>query len=277
MTRFVGPLLAALTFAMAVHAQPGASPSELRRENDQLRERVHELEAATTRLQEEVDQLTATITALRSELAAALQALQDAKTIMPVEPDTTEEEAAPLHVAPPETEPSIDLAQHPFASPAALYEALKREYAAALGEQPFESSEEHAQFLRDARRWVNQIKLNRRSAVTWEVELESSDRVDTQIVDCMFKVIWPETGEPFGEAFLVRLSGRDAIRVLESPDTDRWILEANLAARPVINETRADAGVFNAPRLIGPFVEFDYDLSVRSIRPASNLPESPDS
>lgn len=277
MTRFFGPLLAAFIFTVAVHAQPGASPSELRRENDQLKERVHELEAATSRLQEEVDQLTATIAALRSELAAALQALQEAKSVAPATPETIEEESAPIPEMPSESQPSIDLAQHPFASPAALYEALKREYTAALGDQPFETPEEHAQFLRDVRRWVNQIKLNRRSAVTWEVELESSDRVDTQVVDCMFAVIWPETNEPLGEPFLVRLSGRDALRVLESPDTHRWILEANLAARPVINESRAEAGVFNAPRLIGPFVEFDYDLSVRSIRPAPNEQESPDS
>lgn len=257
-----GPIAAAQT-------QPGATPSELRRENDLLRERVHALEAALARMQEDVDRLTGLVESLQSELAAARRLLEEERARREAAEDAVagseDSEPAPMELAP---EPSIDLSQHPFAAPDALYAALQREYAAALGGLAYESEEERAEYLREVRRWINQIKLNRRSAVEWLVELKSLGSPQTQVAECEFVALWPDTGEPIGEPFRVRLEGRDAIRVLETPAEPRWILSASIAARPVLNESREKPGVFNAPRLIGPFVEFDYELTVRSIRPA---------
>ncbi len=253
---------------------PGASPSELRRENDLLRERLHALEAAITQMQVEIARLTKLVETQNELLIATRAELESERSRrMAAERNggsaPVMEQPPPQHLEPESTPaPEIDLSQHPFAAPDALFEALQREYVATMGALPYETPEEREAYLREVRRWINQIKLHRRSAVEWLVELKSMNPLDAQLVDCEFQALWPKTGEPIGEPFMLELAGRDALRVLEDTAPSRWVISATFSAAPVLNESRLDRGVFNTPRFVGPFVEFDYELTVRSIRPA---------
>jgi hypothetical protein len=142
-----------------------------------------------------------------------------------------------------------------------------------------ETEAQTQQLIREARRWVRQVSLDKRRPIEWTVrvlavapprsagsaELRSSG-------EAVVEVINDKTGEPIGSPFTLALESREVTRLRESQAPSLWRFGGVFAATPAVDESRAEPGLFNVPKLVGPFVAFGYELSIRSMRPIAPPP-----
>ena len=262
-------LIALALFAAAApfaRGQAGQSLNDLRRENDQLRERVAQLEAQleaerqatqeqvsalTTQFRTQLERMGEQIRALREENEALKRGERPGQT-------TTPASSAPKEALP----------EDPYACPDSLLATLQTEYDKALGGQPRTTDAEQERFIREVRLWSRQMSSKYRRTVEWEIEvlgLEPVEGSDGREMMLEFQVLNPETGGAWGEPARVEMSSRYLRRVQETPDQKRWSLRALLGAEPRINPQRSEEGLLNTPPFIGPYAEFVYELKPQSI------------
>lgn len=234
------------------------SPHELRQENERLRDRVTELEAELADARKRIAKL--------EESARATPSRPDPQPTQPSPP------AASTPAAP--TDELSGLPDDPFASPDAMLLALRTQYHQALGDMPRETDAQAQQLIRDARRWARQVGLEKRKPIEWTVRVlavaPSRAPGVTNLRDsgeAVIEVIDPATGLAIGSPFTISLESREIARLRDVPVPSKWIFGGVFAATPSVDESRAEPGLFNVPKLIGPFVAFGYELSVRSMRP----------
>lgn len=273
-------LLVVSPLATAQDSPPSAS--ELRRENEQLRIRIDELEAQLARSQESIDQLleqvrrlNAQVAELRAELEARREPASDSETPQDEAPVQPQQAYAEL----PESQP--------FAAPEAMFRAVIDSYRIAFGEVgvPFESSDARHRYLRDAEAWSKSLKRSLRSQVEWTIEVRriiSSER-DPLVLE--YRVVDPVSRLPYSDrVYALEVPARFERRVLQERSTAHWQLRAVASAATTINRERESIGFFDVRPFVGPYVEFGIDLSVSSIVPAppqqeegsDAAPESPE-
>ena len=269
LTRALFSLAAIIALAIApsrVHAQ-AESPADLRRENDTLRNRVAQLEAANTKLEDESDRLRKRVSQLESQLAR----LQAENTKLR-NPETSKPGDTPAGPTSTGGQPQSNLPADPLACPPSLLSALKAKYQEEFAKRTI-TDQNRADYIKDVRRWALEMKREFKDRVTWTVEIKPADVPGDERLPVKLRVVDPDTHEPYHtDPVAIDLGARNTRRVMLEPDKNLWVLEGVFFADPDVNSSRETEGTLNYPPLIGPFAEFKFGLSVRSIVPAEIKP-----
>ena len=267
-------LLAPATRALA----QAESPADLRREIDTLRNRVAQLEAANDQLQRDLPPLRRRTAQLEAQLArvqaeaARLRDENDALErqlrehgLVPAVPgsDSTGADSP----TPPSSE-TAELPSDPMACPASLLVALTRDYDDRFADRSLDPRA-RAEYVRDVRRWTLDVKREFRNRVTWTVEIDPSSVPGDDNLPVRLRVVDPDSRRPYHtDTVSIDLGSRNTRRIMTDPDRRYWALDALFFADPGVNPDRESAGSLDYPPFIGPFAEFGYGLSVRSLTPA---------
>ena len=279
MARHALSLIAALLMLLALAPAPAAlaradeTVADLRRENDQLRERIAQLEATLATLLEQNQALIDEPRALRSEVAELNRRVQDTS-------DAVEEQRAtsgtpmpkPIEFEAPELAPPTD---DPLASPGQLLEALIRDHDGRYPELALETADQRTRYVRDLQRWFKTLERDFTTRVEWLVDVvDSSPVVDdegkpTGARTLVFYVIDPESNLPFdANPSTISVDSRSALRLLDNDEgVTRWRLAGIAAPTPILNTERTERGLIDTPPFIAPYVEFAYAFRVTAMLP----------
>ncbi len=274
--RSVRTPLALLALCLAATLGPSAlaqdsprSISELRRENDQLRLRIDELEAHLARSQEAIEKLLEQVTALNERVAQLQRELERRPAGTTQDPDSPDTPAAPVYASLPEGQI--------FAAPESLLRFTRESYEENFGtiEFPFESPDARARYLRDAESWLKGLKRTQRDQIEWTLEVVRTHE-DRQPLTIDYRVVDPQTRTPYSErVYTLQIPTRFERRFRESGMSGFWVLRGVAGLAPSINRDRDVVGFFDVRPFIGPYVEFGVELSVNSLLPAPD-PEQPE-
>lgn len=258
------PALLILPVAIAFNTQIAhAEPSliELRQENERLREQVAELDARLAEARRRIARLEEIIRELRRQMDEL-----DAPDPIPSPGDERVIEAEP-EMQERIAEEKIVIPDDPLAAPDALLAALEKEYEDVLAHLPDNTEREAQQFLIEARRWARQASFRHRGQVEWMVRILDAAPTDGRDTEFTIQVIDGETGTEWGRPFRILIGGRDAGRLQADPARSMWMMGGVFAAQPVVNPDRRAPAIFDATQLIGPYIEFHYSFTIKSLRP----------
>jgi hypothetical protein len=252
-------LLLALVCASLVASSPGASaqatdPSRanLQRENDQLRERVAQLEARIKKLERENE-------AMKLEL----ERLRAAKPGAPPPPGTPGTVPTTGDVIPLES-------QEPLACPDALLAALQASYATQFADRTVEEATK-AQYIQDVRKWARTAEREFKGNVEWVIRVDKENLPASPDEPIPFWVIDVQSGKLLHPKVVkAALNRAAASRILENTSITVWDVKGSLGATPTTNAERAEKGLLDFPPFIGPFAEFKYALTIRTAMPHEN-------
>ena len=252
-----GLVIAAVFLGGGLAARPAAaqqSPNDLRRENQRLRTQVGDLERELQAAEDRIDQLQRDI----AELHRLLQATRSrGPATAPAEKVTIDESV-------------------PHASPRALFRAIVDSYRQELHDRDLASDDyvqKRAVYLRAIDRWANRVNREMRAPIEWHVRLVEDEPVRSLYVRRMMAVD-PKTHVELGNSFGVLLPRGLARRIDEQVQRgDVLVLKGALSPRVRLNQERAERGVFDKPRFIGPFAEFGFTVDVTSLLPTVPEPE----
>lgn len=213
--------------------------------------------------QAEIARLRARVAELEAALASASAALAEAQRAI--------DAALGRGGAPARGAPSDALPATPLAGPDALFAALQRDYRRAFAEPgPID------QRRVDVGRWCQRIATEMRGRVEWLVALdelvlptEPTGSPAPRAPTVRVQVLDAGTLAPVGLPFVAELPERLVPLVVRSTARGAvWRADVDFAAAPAHNPTRASAGAFDHPRFIGPFAEFGFALTWRSLTPS---------
>lgn len=274
-------LFASLLQAPSAWAQ-GETPGDMRRENDELRNRVAQLEAQVKKLEQEATSLRSQYAQAQAQLARAQrdtpalqaenEALRAQLRALGVEPETPATTTTPGRTAPGAPAPERDgvggLSNlDPMACPPCLLQALRGSYEERFGSRSID--EDRAEYVKDVRRWAGEMKRDHREPVSWTVEIDPQSIPGDDSMPVKLRVVNPDTREPLvDQVSAVDLGRRNTRRIMSEPDQRFWTIDGVFYADPQVNADRLDEGLIPYPPFIGPFAEFDFGLSVRSVAPA---------
>lgn len=251
--RFVLILLMALAPG-AICAQP-RTPAELIEENRALRD---ELEAARSRvavLEAQVAQLLAERRGLEGTLGRAENLISSLRRSL----GETDVPPPPQRIA--------SVPEDPLASPASMLRELRSRYHVEMLGVPMETADERAAYIRRVKLWCRLTNENLRGKRTWLVTLEDMAPMGRDALVVRMHVHDPATGLPIGEAFDVQFPKRFKDQFTRGTRSGKWEVTSIVIAKPVFNEHRLSRGVFEYPTMIGPMVEFDFELNWEGLRP----------
>ncbi|PHQ81653.1 MAG: hypothetical protein COB69_03835 [Phycisphaera sp.] len=246
-----------LLMSLLVVGQADAQPrdkAELIQENRALRDELEKQISRVLRLEAQVDRLLGERRALMGTLRqtegliAALRNQLGATDALP---------------------PPIPMAQtpaDPLASPDSLLRELKSQYRVTLLSAPQETQAERAEFIKQLRRWCRLTHQNLRGKRTWLVRLEDMTHLGKDALVVRMTVLDEANGLPIGDAFDVQFPKRFQEQYRRGSETGKWELTSLVIAKPVFNESRTSRGVFEYPTVVGPMVEFDFELNWQGLR-----------
>lgn len=248
---------AAFVLASWAQAQPASQPpappaqtspsgtdaDRLRRENEDLKRRVQDLEARIQALTEENDRLRAAVGGPRDKSK---------------DKDKSKGKG-----------PATPAPAGPTSSPDGLFAALTEDYQKALSALPRSSPREQARYQSEVQQWIRQVPARFRGPVEWTIlltELKPPQRAGAPTT-IVFAVADP-TGMAISELVSCPVPPRFFKAVQEAKLPGAWTLSGTINAKPTYNATRAEAGADpTAPRFVGPFAEFGFDLVVTNLTP----------
>ncbi|MEM9084190.1 MAG: hypothetical protein AAGB34_11385 [Planctomycetota bacterium] len=263
--------LVALTVFIALSPMPGAAaqeelPIELRQQIDRLNQRIAELEEQLTSSDQRVMELEAENAALRAELAARQTAPANTTTPTPTQNSPTEPSLSDL------IDPAVLQATGPRTSPTALLRAVQSDYERVIGVVDLSEGADAA--LRSVRRelleWI-ELDSEEAKAFTgpahWIVAIEwitpTDDGTEIRVV-----TLDPGTGRVVDQRRLDILLPEAVARELETQSNqDLWLLSAFVEPELIIDTTRTEAGHFDHPPFVGPFVALGYKVDVIELTP----------
>jgi regulator of replication initiation timing len=252
-------VLALLTAAGAATAQ---SDADLRRENQRLRTQVNdqkrELDAARNR----ITQLELEVEKLRQLLNAA--------------PPTTAEQPAEEKVTIDETVP--------HASPRALLKALQDGYLEAmLDVDPGDpatpaGSRQRAAYLRDLHRWARRMNREMKTPIEWHIRIAGRGTYPLQVPGLVVEAVDPKTHVVLGDPFPITLPQATVRRLRDLEDRGQLgvlVVKGVLIPQVMVNPDRHERGLFDKPRFVGPFAEFEFLVEASSVTPPPKPKERP--
>ncbi|MFG0285554.1 MAG: hypothetical protein ACF8R7_14140 [Phycisphaerales bacterium JB039] len=208
-----------------------------------------------------------------AELEAKLQAALAEIDLLRIRLEDAEERLGNLE--PPRPPQYAEVSADPFSSPYALFRELVRLYERELATLPRQTEAEDRAFGEAVERWVNEAPRRIRAEREWTVRIEAVERESTapRKFTGLVSVIDPATGLAYGPGRRMPLPPRMAQDVLDGADRhDLWLARVTVAAAPARNADRESPGVFNEPWLIGPQVEFGFDLEWRELEGIEKSP-----
>lgn len=257
-------------------AQPEqASPADLRRENDQLRERVAAMQAQLAERNRKIKQLEDEVKALKEQAKAAPATPAATPGSAPARPTPPAGAPTPKPAAPPASSPTGPTAPLPgeaLASPEAMFAVLAKDYDDVTKSMALETDDDRKRFIREASKWARGVERKHRGMVEWVIEVVSAtDAGGRTTVE--YRVLDPDSRLPYGTvAQTMVLPSRTGKPLADRKDQKFWKLTGTFGAKPTINADRESSGFFDVPKLIGPFAEFGYDLTVTTLTPAPPAP-----
>jgi len=268
-------LLLSVPSAQVIAQDSPPSVSELRRENEQLRLRIDELEAQLERSQEAITKLLEQVSELNTRVAALqteLQKWQAGATDEPRSPNT------PAPDEPIQTYATLPESQ-PYAAPESMFRSVIESYGEAFGEvvTPFASTDARNRYLRDVDAWSKVLRRSLRSQVEWTIEIRGITKPDREPMAIEYRVVDPNTLLPYSDRyFTLQIPTRFERRIAQDRNTKYWRLRGVASAMLNINRDRESIGFFDVRPFVGPFVEFGLDVALSSLVPAPE-PTEPDS
>ena len=252
-------VLALLAAAGAASAQ---SDADLRRENQRLRTQVNdqkrELDAARNR----IAQLEIEVQKLRQLLNAAPRTTGDP----PTEEKVTIDETVP------------------HASPRALLKALQDGYLEAMLDidpgdpaTPTGSRQREA-YLRELHRWARRMSRQMKAPIEWHIRIAGRGTYPLDVPGLVVEAVDPKTHVVLGDPFPITLP-RATVRRLRDLETRGQlgvlVLRGVLIPQVMVNPDRHDQGLFDNPRFVGPFAEFEFLVEASSVTPPPKPKERP--
>jgi hypothetical protein len=258
------PALAVLLVLFGIAAAPalaqrGASPAELRRENDALRERIAELEAALDEANRSIERLERELDEMLSRVGAGRPATA------PAEPGVNPPSIPSLPDIP--NIPNIDnTPDDPGACPDALYESLVESYNATfpgITRPPYT----------DVQQWVARVGTSRRRAA-WVIKPIGDVTIHEGAPSLVsVNTVDPQSGEPICSAFVLELDQQQATRIRNATEVELWEISGTFAAEPKSDRTRPEFNENQSPKLIGPYAVFGWSFDVQSMKPSGTKPK----
>ncbi len=238
-------------------AQSGTSPAELRRENDRLKERIAELEAALSESERRIDRL-------EKQIAAQPQS---PNTSAP-QPETPSQ---PTPVKQPDPE-DRRVPTTPSACPDALYESLVDRY-----NETFPGIERPA--LHEVQQWVRRVGRDH-ERTDWLVRIHDTKIYQGRMSSVLVNIIDPEVGDDICSNITINVAYKDAVRIRNATDVAYWIFEGTLTANPTADRTRPEFNRNEEPKSVGPYAVFGWSFEVDQIIPTvkvldADTPEPP--
>ena len=246
-----------ILMSLVTIGQAGAQPrnqAELIEENRALRD---ELEKQTSRVQ----RLEARVDRLLSERRGLMGTLGQAENLIA---SLRHRLGATDALVPPA--PMAQTPTDPLASPDSLLRELKSQYRVTMLNVPRETQAERAEFVKQLRLWCRLTNQNLRGKRTWLVKLEDMASLGKNALVVRMTVLNEANGLPIGEAFDVQFPKRFYEQFKRGSISGKWELTSLVIAKPVFNEKRTERGVFEYPTLVGPMVEFDFELNWQGLR-----------
>ncbi|MEM1423775.1 MAG: hypothetical protein AAGH64_07205 [Planctomycetota bacterium] len=275
MTRYARTLIAALLLALAPpHALAHADETvaDLRRENDQLRERIAQLEAMMETVIDRNNELEAETDDLRDRLLELTRRVQDTSDAVAQQRTRTDDSLRPIEIEPPELAPATD---DPMASPGQLLAALARDHDGRYPELTLATPEDRERYTEDLRKWERSVERDFNARVDWLIDVvddypvldEEGEPTDARTI--VFYVIDRESNLPFdADPSTLTVASRAAIRTLTNDEgVARFRVNGVLTATPIINTARPERGMIDSPPYIAPYVEFAYAFRVNALFP----------
>ncbi|HRP62525.1 MAG TPA: hypothetical protein PK400_04460 [Phycisphaerales bacterium] len=164
----------------------------------------------------------------------------------------------------------------PAASPRALFNALVKSYEEAtegltLGATGPAGERERTQYLRALRQWRASANRQLRAPIAWHVRVIDAEYRGRSHVATLVAVD-PVNGVELGESFQIIMppaSSRRYEQLRARGEIGVLVLRGVLIPDVRINEDRREAGIFNRPKLIGPYAEFFFSVEARTLLPAA--------
>lgn len=236
-------------------APQGESQSDLRKENDRLRQHVQRLEGDLQAALERIRQLEA-------QLAGAAP---------------TQAPAAGGNPAPVPANPAL--------GPGGLLSALRADYysaetglagrdvPAAPGDDA-ETRKAWTAYQRAVEPWI-QREQRKTTEVQWIGTVDPTS-VTQRGREVAMVVVFSNGGRDFRTPITVDSGVADRLRGSDGAITRAPVsVQAIVTPRLTLNPKRPDTGAFDNPPLVAPFIEFGYDLKVRVVLPADKAKATP--
>ncbi len=232
-------------------AQPDETITALRRENEELRQRVAQLEAQLETARQEA-------VALRLANEELVRVLREVPAREPAQSVTaTEKDDADLMQEDRTEYPDPSLAE-PLAYPDALLVRLRESYAEMLGDVSAERRQS-ASYLAEVRRWASVANRTYRGRIDWVVSVADEEGAIPADQPLRVFVVDAETLRPLHrDPFVVEMESRDRRRIDEESSRRAWRLVGTMESDVRVNAERAEQGVINTPPYIGAFAEFGF-------------------
>lgn len=251
--------VACLLLAWVPTPAAAQSQNELRLENQRLRTQVADLEVELEAAREEIADL-------RAEIERLQKSLDERGQTAPAAPPSAPQPA-------PEEEVTIDESK-PDASPRALLAAVIADYREETAELELGTGPDdpvRTGYLRRLNRWVAGINRQYRVPIEWHVRIVDPAVRIGRAYRLRLRAVDPKTDVQLGDPFDAMLSSSLASRLREHEQRmgldDVMILKGVLLPGVLINEERTEAGAFDNPRFVGPFVEFEFTVQAQTILP----------
>lgn len=251
-----------LLFTPTLFAQADETVADLRRENDQLRERVAQLEATLATQIELNEELVKELRELRTLVLELRQQMDLTREAVDAQND--QQPPAPAIEVPRLADDPSD----PMASPGLLLNALRRDHQDRFLDPEIEDPEARKRYIAELRRWFRAVERDFAKRVEWQIQPVSVERLDRDRLRMIFRVVDPESGLPYDtQPASMIVDGRDASRVLANPDATRWRFLGVFGAAPRLNTEREEMGLVDTPPFVGVYVEYAYTIKVTSLYP----------
>ncbi len=245
-----------------------ASPAELRREIEVLREQNAEITAERDQLLEEVIALRDEMISIANKLEAALDEIRELKKLVAAggEPAHVVEEDEPEPATLPAVRTGAPIPDDHLASPESLLRALVHAYSVRFPNPVLETEQDRKHFETRVRKWTQDVSKTMRGQTKWRVLLtDITPRRRGRETQAMMAVLDPASGLTIGTPFLVEVPSRMALK-LGTEKEQVFDLNLLLVPAPMVNPERLVRGVFEWPPFVGPMVDFAFDVEWMGLR-----------
>ncbi|MDX2116197.1 MAG: hypothetical protein SFZ24_11360 [Planctomycetota bacterium] len=158
----------------------------------------------------------------------------------------------------------VERKAEPMDSPDALFAAVSADYTAKLANLPRATKPEITKYQAAVRQWATETARQFRGPVEWNISVEKMDGSNaTRGIELTFSVV-DDTGKPIGAAVTQMVPAR-FMRVLADPAGKTFRMTGTAGANPLMNPNRAEEGTMPGLRFIGPYAEYEWNLTVQNI------------
>lgn len=167
------------------------------------------------------------------------------------------------------------LPEQPLASPESALLKAEQEYKTTFADLPYQTSREKLNYIRRIRQWMPRINRQLTGKITWTCNLQEIRSTRSGSAFITVQIINPaEADELRSRPHVIEVPKLIAMSLdrlpspsIESPD--RVQLTGIFRLRLEVDEDLAEKELLEEPYLVGPFVNFKYEIDVRSITPAT--------